>query len=67
MITVEEEGGISAFNGYVVSEPAFAASAELVSPTVTVAPPEALLSGGGVQGGIVIASAMDHTTKKEIN
>ena len=50
IITIEEEGGFSALNDYVVSEPAFAAAAEPVSPIVPIAPPEALLSGGGVQG-----------------
>ena len=48
MITVEEEGGISVFNDCVVSEPAFAVAAEPVSPTVPVAPPEALVLGGGL-------------------
>ena len=38
MITVEEEKGFSAFNDYVVSEPAFAAAAEPVSPIVPFAP-----------------------------
>ena len=68
IITVEEEGGFSAFNNYVVSEPAFAAAVKPVSLIVPVAPQRPCCWEEEYRGGgVVIASTLYHITEKEIN